>query len=355
MLRHFFVVALISFPALCHCQQFSGQWKGEFIDKSTSRVGFSGEKCDYVLELDVKGDDVSGSSYTYFTEGGKKYYTICKVQGQINMKKKEIEIREVERTKTNIPIHIRNCFQIHKLTYFKQGDVETIEGKWVPAPNQKGNCGFGSTLLTKRTLINQYPTAYAKAKLNNESGKITTTRPNPNKPNIKNPSSNLSKTDKNAVTLLEKKEDKIITYEPTQDLNAEKNKKQENQANENQVSKLESRKNTVLKTIEVESKIIKVDLYDNGEIDGDSISLFYNGKLLLTNKKLTDKSISLTLPIDDENAMNELVMFAENLGLIAPNTALMVVTDGPNRYEIRITSDLEKSGTIRIVRKSQKP
>jgi hypothetical protein len=48
-------------------------------------------------------------------------------------------------------------------------------------------------------------------------------------------------------------------------------------------------------------------------------------------------------------------MYAENLGLIAPNTALMVVTDGPNRYEIRITSDLEKSGTIRIVRKSRKP
>jgi predicted DNA-binding protein (UPF0278 family) len=96
-------------------------------------------------------------------------------------------------------------------------------------------------------------------------------------------------------------------------------------------------------------------LYDNGEIDGDSISLFYNGKLLLTNKKLTDKSISLMLPIDEENEMNELVMYAENLGLIAPNTALMVVTDGPNRYEIRITSDLEKSGTIRIVRKSRKP
>ena len=162
-------------------------------------------------------------------------------------------------------------------------------------------------------------------------------------------------TTKNAASLLQAKEEKIVAIDPIQDQNPTELNKIEKQENTNYTSKLEGRKNAVLKTIEVESKIIKIDLYDNGEIDGDSISLFFNGKLLLTNKKLTDKSISLMLPIDDENAMNELVMYAENLGLIAPNTALMVVTDGPNRYEIRITSDLEKSGTIRIVRKSHKP
>ena len=44
-------------------------------------------------------------------------------------------------------------------------------------------------------------------------------------------------------------------------------------------------------------------------------------------------------------------MYAENLGEIPPNTALMVVTDGENRYEVRISSDLEKSGVIRFVYK----
>jgi hypothetical protein len=46
-----------------------------------------------------------------------------------------------------------------------------------------------------------------------------------------------------------------------------------------------------------------------------------------------------------------LVMYAENLGEIAPNTALMVVTDGPHRYEVRIASDLQKSGVIRFIHK----
>ena len=44
-------------------------------------------------------------------------------------------------------------------------------------------------------------------------------------------------------------------------------------------------------------------------------------------------------------------MYAENLGSIPPNTALMVVTDGDNRYEVRISSDLQKSGVIRFIHK----
>ena len=113
----------------------------------------------------------------------------------------------------------------------------------------------------------------------------------------------------------------------------------------------EKRNNTLLKTIEVESEIFRVDLYDNGAIDGDSISLFFNGKLLLSHKRLSDKAISLTLHTDDSRDVNELIMYAENLGEIPPNTALMIVTDGDHRYEVRITSDLEKSGAIRFVHK----
>jgi hypothetical protein len=55
------------------------------------------------------------------------------------------------------------------------------------------------------------------------------------------------------------------------------------------------------------------------------------------------------LPINSDE-INELVMYADNLGTIPPNTALMIVTDGNKRYEVRVTSDLKKSGTIRFVR-----
>jgi len=85
--------------------------------------------------------------------------------------------------------------------------------------------------------------------------------------------------------------------------------------------------------------------------DGDMISLFYNQQLILSNQKLTHKSIKLKLELDDSKAFNEISMFAENLGLIPPNTALMIINDGKKKHEIRLTSSLEKNATIRIKRK----
>src|SRR6187431_2695200 len=94
-------------------QNFTGQWKGEFIDKTTPFGSFGGDQCDYVLELECKGRKVTGSAYTYFNDGGKKYYTICKLEGFIDTKQQYIEVKETERTKTNVPVNIRNCFQVH--------------------------------------------------------------------------------------------------------------------------------------------------------------------------------------------------------------------------------------------------
>jgi hypothetical protein len=41
-------------------------------------------------------------------------------------------------------------------------------------------------------------------------------------------------------------------------------------------------------------------------------------------------------------------MFAENLGTMPPNTALMVITDGINRYEVFLSSSLSQNATVRI-------
>ena len=330
-----------------YAQNFSGQWKGEFIDKSTSRGSFIGEKCDYVLELEVNGNSATGSSYTYFTENGKRFYTICKVEGTIDNKKKYIEIKETERIKTNIPLNITNCFQVHKLTYFKKGNEETMDGNWVPTPNQKGNCGFGVTNLTRRSLIKSYPGAYAKTQ-NNTDTKPTNTPISSAK--TKTEKSISTKVDTGTKNGLAKTTDPIRKGEK---IGATSKENEKFIQSSEDISKLEKRKNVVLKTIEVKNSSVKIDLYDNGEIDGDSVSLFYNGKLLLSNQRLSDKSISLNLPVDSNTDTNELILFAENLGKIAPNTALMVVTDGSNRYEIRLTSDFEKSVVIRFVHKKQ--
>lgn len=111
------------------------------------------------------------------------------------------------------------------------------------------------------------------------------------------------------------------------------------------------RKNEVQQEIEVESDSLRLDIYDNGEIDGDIISVYYNQKLILSSQKLTHKSIKINLRLDSTKAFNEISMFAENLGLIPPNTALMIINDGKNKYEVKVSSNLEKNAAIRIKRK----
>jgi hypothetical protein len=110
----------------------------------------------------------------------------------------------------------------------------------------------------------------------------------------------------------------------------------------------------VANEITVSSDSLRVDFYDNGEIDGDSISIFYNNQLIAFNRILSTRSVHFDIGLDTTKEVNEITMFADNLGAIPPNTALMVVTDGKKRYEIRMASSLEKNATLKIRRKNDR-
>jgi hypothetical protein len=114
------------------------------------------------------------------------------------------------------------------------------------------------------------------------------------------------------------------------------------------------RKNEVAQELEVESDSIEVDFYDNGEIDGDSIAVFFNNQLVAYHLKLSSRSVHFHFALDKTLETNELIMFAENLGGIPPNTALMVLDDGKKQYQVRLSSSLEKNASIKIRRKIKK-
>ncbi|MFN8308084.1 MAG: LamG domain-containing protein [Ferruginibacter sp.] len=110
---------------------------------------------------------------------------------------------------------------------------------------------------------------------------------------------------------------------------------------------LEKRSNDLVRTIPVDHDSISVTLYDNAEVDGDSITLIYNGKILTTHQRLTDKPLTFYIKIARDSP-NELVMYAENLGSIPPNTALMIINDGNKRYELNIKSTESSNGMVRF-------
>ncbi|GAC1380972.1 MAG: hypothetical protein NVSMB45_05070 [Ginsengibacter sp.] len=333
---------LLFFSSLCNAQKLNGQWKGGFLDASSSTNSLGSSNIDYVLELDINGTVVSGYSYTYFSEGSKPYYTICKVTGKLNKKAKEVMITEIERTKFNTPPDFRNCFQTHLLKYSKLNrDTEQLVGSWIPAPNQLGDCGKGRTILyrkivrnIKKEVVKAAPPASKKMNLpvkkqpqNNKPALVSKHIAKPTAPMVATKLSHKDSVKEKALTI----PNKIYQEEPMMAL-----------------GDFKPRMKSLIKTLDISQPVITVDFYDNGAVDGDSITVFFNGKIVVSHLGLTEKPASFTLNVDTNLPYNELVMYAENMGTIPPNTALMVVKDGTKQYEVNITSDTERSGTIRF-------
>jgi len=364
-------------------QNISGQWIGNF----TSEEDPEGSGTDYVLEIESNGSQLSGYSYTYFSIAGKRYFVICKLKGTYDKGSKSMVISEIETVKTNTPPDFENCHQSHQLTYLKQKDKETLVGKWKPF-EKESTCGKGFTSLERKALVkeNNNPAPGKSTTTVNKSNKPspnpatkpTTTVPK-NQPISKiNPKQQLAPKQTTKPKLqtiaktpvkpleqpkLELKEENLPTppkaaQQTLKDNFSEKKTTEKpivpfeggkaKNIPENTKEKLSKRTYQVIKVIEVSAATIKVEIYDNGQIDGDVVSIFLNEKQLISSKMLTAQPITIQIKVEDNEDEYDLIMYAESLGSIPPNTALMVVTTPTQRYEINISSNEQTSGAIRF-------
>ena len=381
-----FVICLLGGQvSYINAQNISGQWIGKF----TSEDDPSGSGTDYVLEIESNGSQLSGYSYTYFSLAGKRYFVICRLKGTYDKGSKSMDIKEIETIKTNTPPDFENCHQFHQLTYLKQKDKEMLIGKW--KPSEKGStCGKGFTELERKALIKENNN---KTSTENKTAASRVTTP------AKKPSTTSTATPKNSPSAplaksapLSKQQPakpstpsakpvitnppqktipKELKTEETKDvappkvaqqtvrdnlnekINSEKSAlpiesgKAKN-ISENTKDKLAKRTYQVIKVIEVSQSNIKVDIYDNGQVDGDVVSIYLNEKQLVSSKMLTAQPITLQIKVDENEDVYDLIMYAESLGSIPPNTALMIVTTATQRYEINISSNEQTSGAIRF-------
>ena len=104
-----------------------------------------------------------------------------------------------------------------------------------------------------------------------------------------------------------------------------------------------------IKEIKVDTGTIRLDFYDNAQIDGDIITVLLNNKPLASNQKLALKPITLEIKVDLNNREQEITMVAENLGDIPPNTALLIITAGNKRYQLYLTSTEKKNAQVRFI------
>jgi len=112
------------------------------------------------------------------------------------------------------------------------------------------------------------------------------------------------------------------------------------------------RKTEIIQNMFFSSDSLVLNLYDNGTVDGDTVTLVLNGKVIIEKKGLTENAIKYVLHITPELGDSlQLTMYAENLGTIPPNTGLLIIQDGDQRNEIRFEGDLQRSSAVILRRK----
>ena len=95
-------------------------------------------------------------------------------------------------------------------------------------------------------------------------------------------------------------------------------------------------------------------MYDNGEVDGDTVSVLMNGQIIFAKQGLSEKANTKTIYINKSTTDSlSMVMYAESLGSIPPNTGLLIIMDGEKRYEVRFSADLQTNAAI-LLRRKQK-
>jgi len=112
------------------------------------------------------------------------------------------------------------------------------------------------------------------------------------------------------------------------------------------------RKNETMQDIYFKNDSLILSLYDNGIVDGDTVSVFMNGENIISKQKLKESAIKKTIYVSPNSDTLQLVLFAENLGTIPPNTGLLTIRDGDDVYQVRFSADLQKNASI-VLRKKK--
>ena len=112
-----------------------------------------------------------------------------------------------------------------------------------------------------------------------------------------------------------------------------------------------ARTNEAIQDIYFKNDSLVLALYDNGIIDGDTVSVFLNGAPVISKQMLKAVAIKKTVYISAATDSVQLILFAENLGTIPPNTGLLIIHDGDNSYQVHFSADLQRNASITLKRK----
>jgi hypothetical protein len=351
-------------------QSITGIWRGYFITDD-------GERYKLEFQLNNSSNFSQGVSYSYLDV---RFYGKASMTGSYSKTGKNLKIREIKTVEVKNLTGSGACIMNYNLVYSRLGREEFLEGSYLGKPEVKigenpyrwGDCGGGRVFLRRVATSDFYVEPFLKGKI--KTIPIIVNQPPQKKiipPATKPVATNKPPVKTNPPVVVKKPVTKpvappVVTKtvkKPTVPL--VKTDTAKNIINTQPIVKvkppvipkpavLKSRSNELVKILTVTNPNVVVKLFDNGEIDGDTISVYWDNKLVLSAKGLTAAPLTVKLNLEeDDNAEHSLTMVAENLGRIPPNTSLMVVEAGEQRFDVRITSDNQKNAVVRF--RYQKP
>jgi hypothetical protein len=378
-----FVFMLMGFSISgVNAQDLTGIWRGHF----RSNDGFdrlTGNYDDrYKMEVQIAQTHNHFEAITYSYKN-TEFYGKAEATGTVNAQTKKVLLKEGKLLEVRFAtggVCIMTCF----MQYTKLGEDEYLQGTYYSTSvnDSTSGCGKGSIFLHRVVSSDFHKEPFLEKKekellaRKKPENSPKTSIPVPVKPGTKPTETTAKTSSKNTSSPTTKPKTtatktKVVRKQarPTdvsQHVAVQKPATQSGPQTQNGDSAtkikqpeipviipyvLRTRTNSFLKTISVNHSTVELRIYDDGAIDNDTVSVYYDNKLIISKARLTDQAITTHINVEPSDHPHQLVMVAENLGDIPPNTSLLVVIDGDKKYEERIISTEQKNVMIEFLYK----
>lgn len=308
-MRHlFFLLIGIFFIVKSDAQKVSGVYKGIMeVDSPKNTINFE-------LILQEKNSKLSGFCHRQFLSGDTLLYNLVKVTAKI--KNNVLIVEDDYSVSNNFPYFNKN----RKTSFlFKLEDIAdtalVLPGEW------KINAWRDIIALSGKVVVNR-EREYKKTQLYSRLAEVKKLSEAGFEPPV-----------------LTAVNDSALAAAAKPDVTAQKNMLEKRVAEPVQVT-----------SYAIYEDSVTLALYDNGEIDGDIVNLILNDEPIASQISLTEKPFKITIAVP-RNQVNRLELYAESLGKTPPNTGLVVINTGSQRYQIFFTASLQKNAIVYLERK----
>lgn len=344
-----FLLFVVGLGGVTHAQNITGIWRGYFTTEGMDQ---------YKFEIQVQqspSNRISGVSYSYLDT---RFYGKATLTGSFNRTAQAALLQEIKTVEVRMSGASVACIMNCQFAYVKSGNEEFLEGTFTSkyektnadyGTRRGGDCGGGKIFLRKVPTSDFYVEPFLREKPTVK--KSTTPATPPARPPVARKAAPKNNTTATAKPPVKKQEEPVAPKRTEVKVDAPPVETPKVAVKPKVIdipTQTRSRENELVKTLTLNNDEVVVKLYDNGEIDDDTISVYMDNQLILAHKRLSTVPITVNLKMDEANPDHVLVMVAENLGRIPPNTSLMIVQDGDKRYEVRITSTEQKNAMVRF-------